>query len=172
MAELSTHHVVDQSQSVGDLSPSDAPAITSNTTSAFTGEVDGIAELAQTENGIHNTNLVKMDDLDDVSARSDTDTSRADGSVSEDKPVESKPVKKFSTSKPLSFAKYSVPKVVAANAATKGIEKGKPQPLAHVMIDVSNIFHSTYSEFIYIFLTANRSSEIGGKEHKLSAAES
>lgn len=125
MAELSTHHVVDQSQSVGDLSPSDAPATTSNITSTFPGEVDIVADVASKENGYHNNTLVKTEDLDDVSARSDTDTSRADGSVSEDKPTESKPVKKFSAAKPLSFAKYSVPKVVAANAAIKGVEKGE-----------------------------------------------
>ncbi|KAK7905485.1 hypothetical protein LTR67_000208 [Exophiala xenobiotica] len=63
-----------------------------------------------------------MDDLEDASGRSDTDTSRADGSIAGDKSTEQKPVKKF-TAKPVSFAKYSVPKVVAASAAAKGTEK-------------------------------------------------
>ncbi|KAL2398044.1 hypothetical protein ABEF94_000189, partial [Exophiala dermatitidis] len=56
------------------------------------------------------------------SARSDTDTSRADGSVAGDKVAESKPLKKL-TAKPVSFAKYSVPKVIAASAAAKGLDK-------------------------------------------------
>ena len=123
MAELSTQDVVDQSQSVGDLSPSDAAAITSNTASNLAGEVDDVAEVAQKENGVHNTIPATIDELEDVSGRSDTDTSRADGSVAGDKATESKPVKKFSVSKPVSFAKYSVPKVIAANAA-KGTDKG------------------------------------------------
>lgn len=123
MAELSTRDVVDQSPSVGDLSPSDAPATTSNTASSLSGEVDHVAEVAQKENGIHNTVQATADELEDVSGRSDTDTSRADGSVAGDKATESKPVKKFSVSKPVSFAKYSVPKVIAANAA-KGTDQG------------------------------------------------
>ena len=125
MAELSAHDVVDQSLSVGDLSPSDAPAITSNTTSNLAGEVEIGAEIAQKEDGIHNPLLARTDDLEDVSGHSDTDTSRADGdgSVVDDKPLESKPLKKFSVSKPVSFAKYSVPKVIAANAG-KGTDKG------------------------------------------------
>lgn len=128
MAELSTQDVVDQSQSVGDLSPSDAPATTSNTVSSPTGEVDVVAEVAQKENGIHNAVPPTTDELEDVSVRSDTDTSRADGSVTGDKATESKPVKKFSVSKPVSFAKYSVPKVIAANAA-KGTDKGMRSPI-------------------------------------------
>ena len=123
MAELSSQDVVDQSQSVGDLSLSDAPAITSNTASSLTGEVDSVAEVALKENGIHSTVQATADELEDVSGRSDTDTSRADGSVAGDKASEFKPVKKFSVSKPVSFAKYSVPKVIAANAA-KGTDKG------------------------------------------------
>ncbi len=131
MAELSSQDVVDQSQSVGDLSPSDAPATTSNTASNLTGEVDDVAEVAQKENGIHNTLHVTTDELEDASGRSDTDTSRADGSVAGDKATESKPVKKFGVSKPVSFAKYSVPKVIAASAA-KGTEKGRIRSL-HIL---------------------------------------
>ena len=123
MAELSAHDVVDQSQSVGDLSPSDAPATTSNTTSNLAGGDSSVAEVAQRENGIHNHLLAKTDELEDVSGRSDTGSSRADGSVAGEQPTDSKPVKKFSVSKPVSFAKYSVPKVIAANAA-KGTDKG------------------------------------------------
>jgi hypothetical protein len=138
MAELSTHDVVDQSLSVGDLSPSDAPATTSNTAyslseeSAIVAEVDGEPDsdlvLAFKENGIHTLSLAKPDDLEDASGRSDTDTSRAEGSVADDKTFDLKPVKKFSVSKPVSFAKYSVPKVIAASAAAKGNDKGTFSP--------------------------------------------
>jgi hypothetical protein len=124
MAELSPHHVVDQSQSVGDLSPSDAPATTFNTTANLSGEIDSVAEVALKENGIHDSTLVRMEDLEEVSGRSDTDTSRADGSVTDDKQAESKPLKKFPAAKPVSFAKYSVPKVIAATVAVKGTDKG------------------------------------------------
>ena len=89
-----------------------------------------MVEVALQENGIHNASLIKMDELEDVSGRSDTDTSRADGSVTDDKPAESKPVKKFAASKPISFAKYSVPKVIAANAAVKGTDKGNAPSVA------------------------------------------
>lgn len=124
MAELTVDDVVDQSLSVGDLSPSDAPATTPNTASNLAGEESSGAEVALKENGIHNPNSIKIDELEDASVRSDTDTSRAEGSVGDDKPTDSRPVKKFAASKPVSFAKYSVPKVIAANAAVKGADKG------------------------------------------------
>jgi hypothetical protein len=132
MAELSADDVVAQSRSVGDLSPSDAPATTPNTASNLAGEESSsvaIAEAALQENGIHDPSPVKPDELEDASTRSDTDTSRAEGSVADDKNPDSRPVKKFATSKPVSFAKYSVPKVIAANAAVKGSDKGERLPL-------------------------------------------
>lgn len=122
MADTSVQDVVNQSQSVGDLSPADAAATTTTTDSQPLGDVDGVAEVAIKENGVHSSSLVP--DLDDISARSDTDGSRAEGSVAGDKPTESKPLKKFTPAKPVSFAKYSVPKVIAANAAAKGVDKG------------------------------------------------
>jgi hypothetical protein len=124
MAELATHDVVNQFQSVGDLSPSDAPATTSNTTSDLPGEDDSLVEVVSKENGFHIASNPRMDELEDLSGRSDTGSSRADGSVAGDKPMQSQPVKKFGVSKPVSFAKYSVPKVIAANAAVKGTDKG------------------------------------------------
>ncbi|KIW12861.1 hypothetical protein PV08_08048 [Exophiala spinifera] len=123
MAQQSAQDVVNQSQSAGDnLSSSDAPATTSTPDIKVSGDEIGVGEVAPKENGTHTLANLKMDDLEDASGRSDTDTSRADGSVTGDKPAESKPLKKF-TAKPVSFAKYSVPKVVAANAAAKGMDK-------------------------------------------------
>ena len=124
MAEQSAQDVVNQSLSVGDLSPSDVPATTSTPDIKVSGDEDGVVELAQKENGIHTLSSLKMEDLDDGSARSDTDTSRAEGSVAGDKANEQKPPKKIAA-KPISFAKYSVPKVIAASTAVKGTEKGK-----------------------------------------------
>ena len=73
-------------------------------------------------------NLIKDDVArDDISIRSDTDTSRAEGSVAGDSKAQeaSKMVKKLAP-KPISFAKYSVPKVMAANNLAKtATEKSK-----------------------------------------------
>ena len=126
MAEQSAQDVVVQSQSGGDLSPSDAPAITPNINSQLAGEVNGVAEFERIENGIHHVLQVKIEDLEDVSARSDTGSSRADGSVTEDKTTENTPIKKIAAAKPVSFAKYSVPRAAAANAAVKASDKGTP----------------------------------------------
>lgn len=124
MAQQSAQDVVNQSQSAGDnLSSSDAPATTSTPDIKVSGDEIGVGEVAPKENGTHILANLKMDDLEDASGRSDTDTSRADGSVAGDKPAESKTLKKL-IAKPVSFAKYSVPKVVAANAAAKGTDKG------------------------------------------------
>ena len=123
MADIIVQDVVNQSLSVGDLSPSDAAATTTTTDSKPLGDVDGAAEDNQKENGILVPTVVP--DLEDASAKSDTDGSRGEGSVAGDKPPELKPVKKFAPAKPVSFAKYSVPKVIAANAAVKGVDKGE-----------------------------------------------
>lgn len=127
MAEQRAQDVVNQSQSVGDLSPSDAPATTSTPDIKVSADESGKVEvaLAYKENGIHTLSSLRSDDLDDADAsvRSDTDTSRADGSVAGDKNPDSKTLKKFVT-KPVSFAKYSVPKVVAASANPKSADKG------------------------------------------------
>jgi hypothetical protein len=128
MAEQSAQDVVTQSQSVGDLSPSDATATTTTTDINRLGEVKSAEEETTKENGIHNPSIVRTEDLEDASARSDTDTSRADGSVAGDKPAESKTLKKPATVKPVSFARYSVPKVVAANAAAKPANQGRSPP--------------------------------------------
>lgn len=122
MADSIVQDVVNQSRSVGDDSPSDAAATTTTTGSKPSGDANGVTEVATKENGIHTTTTLA--DHDDASAKSDTDTSRAEGSVAGDKPTDSKPLKKFAPAKPVSFAKYSVPKVVAANASAKGTDKG------------------------------------------------
>lgn len=121
MAELSSQDVVNHSQSVGDVLPSDVPVTTSQPTS-LSGDGGEVAEVK--ENGVHlNSNLSAQDDqvLEDSTARSDTDTSRADG---EAKSTDARPVKKFATAKPVSFAKYNVPKVIAANVAKAQADKG------------------------------------------------
>ncbi|KAK5078150.1 hypothetical protein LTR64_003445 [Lithohypha guttulata] len=131
MAELSSQDVVNHSQSVGDVLPSDVPVTTSQPTS-LSGDGREVAEVK--ENGVHlNSNLSAQDDqvLEDSTARSDTDTSRADG---EAKSTDARPVKKFATAKPVSFAKYNVPKVIAANVAKAQADKATlstapaPQP--------------------------------------------
>lgn len=124
MADSIVQDVVNQSRSVGDFSPADAAATTNITDSKPSGDENFIAELAAKENGIHTATMLA--DIDDASAKSDTDTSRAEGSVAGDKQAESKPLKKFAPTKPVSFAKYTAPKVVAANAAAKGVDKGIP----------------------------------------------
>jgi hypothetical protein len=134
MAEPSAQDVVNQSQSVGDVSPSDAAATTTTLDFKLSSDEKPTnitpaveADVAPKENGNYVQSSVKMEDLDDGSARSDTDTSRAEGSVAGDKTAEFKPVKKY-VAKPISFAKYSVPKVIAANAAAKASEKGMCSP--------------------------------------------
>ena len=122
MADSIVQDVVNQSRSVGALSPADAAATTTTTDSKPLGDVNGVVDVAIKENGLHNPTI--LSDFDDASARSDTDTSRADGSVAGDKQSESKPLKKFAPAKPVSFAKYSVPKTVAANATAKPADKG------------------------------------------------
>ncbi|KAJ9602692.1 hypothetical protein H2200_012886 [Cladophialophora chaetospira] len=129
MAEQSTHDVVNQTQSVGDLSPSDVPATTSTPDVKVPGDDNSAVEVdvVPTENGNHtNLSSLKMEDLEDVSGRSDTDTSRAEGSIAGDKTTDTKPLKKVAN-KPISFAKYSVPKVIAASTAAKATEKA-PTP--------------------------------------------
>jgi hypothetical protein len=121
MAEQRAQDVVNQTLSVGDLSPSDAPETTSTPEIKLSGDDIAVVEVVSKENGIHMP--FRMDEIDDASGRSDTDTSRAGDSVTGDKPTEHKPLKKF-VAKPVSFAKYSVPKVIAASATAKGTDKG------------------------------------------------
>lgn len=124
MAELSSQDVVNSTQLGGDLSPSSGPATTPLSQSI---QGDGGETDSAKENGIHNTTQPAGQDeqaLEDGTTRSDTDTSRADGSVGDAKSTDARPLKKFATAKPLSFAKYSVPKVIAANAAKPTAEKG------------------------------------------------
>lgn len=121
MAESSVQDVVNQTLSVGGLSPSDVTATTSNNKSTG-GEV---GDEHEDPNGLRIETLTPISrndeaTLEDGSVRSDTDGSRADGSIAGDKSADQqKPPKKFSISKPVSFAKYSVPKVIAATTATK-----------------------------------------------------
>ena len=121
MAELSSQDVVNSTQLVGELSPSSAPG-----TTTLSQPIQGDEGDVATENGVHNNQPLGSDDhaLEDGTARSDTDTSRADGSTGDAKSTDARPVKKFATTKPVSFAKYSVPKVIAANAAKPIAEKG------------------------------------------------
>ena len=173
MAEQRAQDVVNQSQSVGDLSPSDAPATTSTPDIKISGDDSDHVEvaLALKENGIHTLSSLKLEDLDDADAsvRSDTDTSRADGSVAGDKSTESKTLKKF-VAKPVSFAKYSVPKVVAASAASKGSDKGMCMN-AHV--DDHNTAdplapRNSHTEFLVLINCANRASATSRQNHQLT----
>lgn len=91
--------------------------------------------------------------LEDSTTRSDTDTSRADGSVAGDGKSQEpmKLAKKFST-KPISFAKYSVPKVITASSTSKVIaDKGK-SVRAGVVPD-SNPDFSNYSKLFGVICT-------------------
>ncbi|RMD41350.1 hypothetical protein DV735_g3782, partial [Chaetothyriales sp. CBS 134920] len=107
MAAQSAQDVVSQSQSVGDFSPADAPAITTN------GDIDlsRVDEKTAAENGLHRLAPAKLDDFEDGSGRSDTET------------AEAKAVKKFAAARPVSFAKYSVPKVIAASTTNPANNK-------------------------------------------------
>ncbi|KAK5947653.1 hypothetical protein PMZ80_001807 [Knufia obscura] len=123
MAELSSQDVVNSTQLVGEISPSSVPG---TTTQSQSNSGDGGEAVVAKENGIHATTHSSTQDdqaLEDGTARSDTDTSRADGSTGDAKSTDARPVKKFATAKPVSFAKYSVPKVIAANAAKPTAEK-------------------------------------------------
>lgn len=170
MAEQSAQDVVTQSQSVGDLSPSDAPATTTTTEFNQAGEVTSVEEvLLAKENGIHVPATDKLEEFEDASARSDTDTSRADGSVTDDKQTEAKPtVKKFAP-KPVSFAKYSVPRVIAANAAAKPTDRGMPAPQS--MSNQSLIVSSSHTELVHFVSTADRQTEISCEGCQLIAAK-
>ncbi|RMZ76905.1 hypothetical protein DV738_g4701, partial [Chaetothyriales sp. CBS 135597] len=101
MAAQSAQDVVSQSQSVGDFSPADAPATTTN------GDIgpSRVDDKTAAENGLHRLAPAKMDDFEDGSGRSDNES------------AEAKAVKKFAAARPVSFAKYSVPKVIAASTA-------------------------------------------------------
>lgn len=138
MAEQRAQDVVNQTLSVGDLSPSDAPETTSTPEIKLSGDEIAVVEVVPKENGIHMP--FRMDEIDDASGRSDTDTSRAEGSVAGDKPTEHKPLKKF-VAKPISFAKYSVPKVIAASSTAKGTDKGT--------VHCSNSGHTTDTQISY-----------------------
>ena len=114
MAESSVQDVVNHSQSAGDASPSDAPVTTSQ--SIFAQGAEGeVVEVK--ENGVQIEVPMSAQDeqmLEDGTARSDTDTSRADGDA---KSVDNRPVKKLAAMKPVSFAKYSVPSLIKSNAS-------------------------------------------------------
>lgn len=122
MAELSSQDVVNSTQLVGELSPTSAPGTTTLSQPIQGDEGDAVAK----ENGVHTIQPSGTDEqaLEDGTTRSDTDTSRADGSIGDAKSTDARPLKKFATAKPVSFAKYSVPKVIAANAAKPTAEKG------------------------------------------------
>lgn len=122
MAELSTRDVVNHSQSVGDASPADVSATTSTQRSI---QGDGEESVVTKENGTHFiTQPLSHEEqiLEDGTTRSDT--SRAEGSNGDAKSTDTRPIKKLTATKPISFAKYSVPKVIAANAAKPPVEKG------------------------------------------------
>ena len=171
MAEQSTQDVVTQSQSVGDLSPSDAPATTTNPDFIQSGEVNSVEEAQSKENGVHNPLSPKAEDFEDVSGRSDTDTSRADGSVADDKPAEAKTVKKFTAAKPVSFAKYSVPKVIAATAAAKPADRGRSPHPSTVKSDRADDASSIHTQFFHIFAPANRSSAVSCEDCQFTTAK-
>lgn len=123
MAELSTRDVVNHSQSVGDASRADVSATTS-TQRSVQGDEEEEGVVAK-ENGIHSTtHSASQEDqsLEDGTTRSDT--SRAEGSNGDAKSTDARPTKKLTAFKPTTFAKYSVPKVIAANAAKAPVDKG------------------------------------------------
>lgn len=164
MAEQRAQDVVNQTLSVGDLSPSDAPETTSTPEIKLSGDDVAVVEVVSKENGIHMP--FRMDEIDDASGRSDTDTSRAEGSVAGDKPTEHKPLKKF-VAKPVSFAKYSVPKVIAASATAKGTDKG----ISHCSHygDTTDPEISYTSEFPVFFYSSRWPSSSRCKDHKFSS---
>lgn len=127
MAELNKHDVEVNQQSAG-RTPSDVPVPTSLSLSNPGDEGDAAATVKENEARNRTpTSAAGPDDdqaLEDGTTRSDTDTSRADGSNADAKSTDARPVKKLATTKPVSFAKYSVPKVIAANAGKVAVEKG------------------------------------------------
>ena len=174
MAEQRTQDVVNQSQSVGDLSPSDAPATTSTPDIQVFGDDTGKsstvveADDAPKENGTHAMSNNKMEDLEDGSARSDTDTSRAEGSVAGDKTTEPKAFKKF-VAKPVSFAKYSVPKVIAANAAVKPNDKGTCATQS--LFVATNMEASSDSDLVNTVSYSSGPSKISRQNHKRASVQ-
>lgn len=121
MAELSPQDVVNHTQSVGGLSPADVSATTS-TQNLIAGEGEDSSATKQNEGHLA-SQLVSQEEqsLEDGTTRSDT--SRAEGSNGDAKSTDARPVRKLTATKPVTFAKYSVPKVIAANAAKAPIEK-------------------------------------------------
>ena len=170
MAEQSTQDVVNQSQSVGDLSPSDAPAATSTPDIKVSGDDNSAVEAddAPKENGNHTSmSNAKMEELEDGSARSDTDTSRAEDGVADDKTTDTKPQKKVAA-KPVSFAKYSVPKVVAASAAAKATDKGTcAVALCSSQTNMSSSSHTHFGNLV----PHTRSFTIGSKSNRRSPVQ-
>lgn len=126
MADLTTRDVVNDTQSAGGLPPTDAPLTTTTTElNDQSGEKD-TGEKSEQHFNDHQSpaHLVARDDqsLEDAASKSDTD-SRADGSIAGSKTSEHQAVKRPLAAKPVSFVKYSVPKVIEAAkkaAADKG----------------------------------------------------
>lgn len=134
MAESSLQDVALNTQSVGDNLPSDASA-----TTTYKNFIGGDAEEGKLvkENGTGNEDFTstRIDDhgLEDGGARSDTDNSRANSVTGEGRSTDSKPIKKFVASKPMSFAKYSVPKTVTASAPPKvAVVQGNLEDSCHI----------------------------------------
>lgn len=173
MAELSSQDVVNSTRLVGEVSPPSAPGTTTQSQSnqGDEGEVGVITK----ENGLHITTQPSGRDeqaLEDGTARSDTDTSRADGSVGDAKSTDARPIKKPAAAKPLSFAKYSVPKVVAANATRPTTEKGMLLLRVLHMFRFSNLAsHSSGPECAILPSAAYRSPPPRRQNHQFSCPE-
>lgn len=113
MAESSSQDAALKPSSAGVTSPSEITATTTDSY-AIRGDVEEAVEPQ--ENGVATQKELSRQDeqqAEDGSTRSDTDTQDV------------KPLKKFTASKPVSFAKYSLPKTLTTNAPPKSAsEKG------------------------------------------------
>ncbi|PGH26853.1 hypothetical protein AJ80_01434 [Polytolypa hystricis UAMH7299] len=144
MAEQSSHDVVNQTRSGGELSPSDVPASKPDNITAG-GDAEGVKPNTNTETetkqsmhttqaaggtlGVNGSNAVSnarddaisISNAGDASGGSDTDTSRADtrGSTDESQHARTNSVKRPTSFKPVSFAKFSVAKSPGSMQASK-----------------------------------------------------
>lgn len=124
MAESINQHVEVNQESAGRM-PTDVPESTLQSTTK-SGENESVVvngdDTQNNETSIETSEEQHL--LEAATTLSDTDASRADGSNADSKSIDARPLKKVAPAKPVSFAKYSVPKVVAANTGKATAEKG------------------------------------------------
>lgn len=125
MAESINQHVEVNQESAGRM-PTDVPESTLQSITKSGNESESVVVNGDDAQNNQNSSDISAEDqlLETTSARSDTDNSRADGSNADSKSIDARPVKKVVPARPVSFAKYSVPKVVAANTGKAIAEKG------------------------------------------------